>query len=86
MKADLETAMAACDSAELLAVLDRAGVPAAPILDVPGALDHPQARHRQSIWQYGNYAGVAPPVRLARTPARFRNPPLRRDQRERDDE
>ncbi len=86
LKADLETAMAAWNNADLLAKLDRAGVPAAPILDVPGALEHPQAQHRASVWRRDNYAGVAPPVRLERTPARFRNPPLRRDQRECDDE
>ncbi len=86
LKAELESAMAGWDHTELLALLQQAGVPAAPILDVPAALEHPQARHRGSVWRYGNYAGVAPPVRLERTPARFRAPPPDRDQRDDDDE
>lgn len=55
--------------------LVRVGVPCAPVLNVEQALGHPQADYRQSVWENGKYRGVAPPVRLSRTPAGFRKPP-----------
>ncbi len=86
LKAELVAAMASRDTQALLVLLQQAGVPAAPILDVPAALGHPQARHRESVWRRGAYAGVAPPVRLERTPARFRAPPANRDRRDGNDD
>ncbi|AWP74883.1 CaiB/BaiF CoA transferase family protein [Bordetella bronchiseptica] len=57
--------------------LIRAGVPCSSVLDIPQALRHPQAVHREMVVQRDGYAGVASPVKLGRTPARYRMPPPR---------
>ncbi|KDD17316.1 CaiB/BaiF CoA transferase family protein [Bordetella bronchiseptica] len=57
--------------------LIRAGVPCSSVLDIPQALRHPQAVHREMVVQRDGYAGVASPVKLSRTPARYRMPPPR---------
>lgn len=61
------------------AVADRllqSGVPAAPQLDVPAALNHPHTAHRQMLVTIGDgYRGVASPIKLSRTPASYRLAP-----------
>jgi crotonobetainyl-CoA:carnitine CoA-transferase CaiB-like acyl-CoA transferase len=60
--------------------LVRAGVPCAPIHDVPAALADPHTRHRGMVVEIGDgYRGVASPVKLSRTPATYRVAPPRRD-------
>ncbi|CPQ58884.1 acyl-CoA transferase [Bordetella pertussis] len=49
-------------------------MPAAAVLDVAQALDHPHARHRGMLLE-GDYRGIASPIKLSRTPARLRSVP-----------
>lgn len=53
------------------------GVPASPVLSVPAALQHPHTAHR-GMWveMPGGYRGLGAPVKLSRTPASYRLPPL----------
>jgi crotonobetainyl-CoA:carnitine CoA-transferase CaiB-like acyl-CoA transferase len=60
--------------------LVRAGVPCAPIHDVPAALADAHTQHRGMVVEIGEgYRGVASPVKLSRTPATYRAAPPRRD-------
>lgn len=55
----------------------QAGVPCAPILDVPQALSHPHTEHRgMTVKLPGGYKGLGSPIKLSRTPASYRLPPL----------
>ncbi len=72
--------LASAASATWLERLDEAGVPCAPIRDVREALDSPQSRALGSVVQMthpelGRVDQVAPPFRLAATPAAVRTPP-----------
>lgn len=63
------------EAASLAERLLRLGVPAAAVLDVAQALDHPHARHRGMLLEAGDYRGIASPIKLSRTPARLRSVP-----------
>ena len=52
------------------------GVPAAPVLDVAQALEHPHTAHREMVVTMGQYQGLGAPVKLSRTPASYRFAPL----------
>jgi crotonobetainyl-CoA:carnitine CoA-transferase CaiB-like acyl-CoA transferase len=52
------------------------GVPAAPVLDVAQALEHPHTVHREMVVTMGQYQGLGAPVKLSRTPASYRFAPL----------
>ena len=72
----LETELARFDDCEALADrLIRAGVPCAPIHDVPAALADAHTRHRGMVVEIGEYRGVASPIKLSRTPATYRGEP-----------
>ena len=76
LKALLEEHLAAFECKPLADRLVRAGVPCAPIQDVPAALADPHTAHRGMVVGVGeHYRGVASPVKLARTPASYRLPP-----------
>lgn len=53
----------------------KSGVPASSVLDVSESLSHPHAQHREMIIREGGYQGIASPIKLSRTPARFRSAP-----------
>ena len=74
LKRLLEVQLAAFDDCEALADrLVRAGVPCAPIHDVPAALADPHTAHRGMVVEIGDeYRGVASPIKLSRTPATYR--------------
>lgn len=63
------------EAASLAERLLRLGVPAAAVLDVAQALDHPHVRHRGMLLEAGDYRGIASPIKLSRTPARLRSVP-----------
>lgn len=71
----LVSLLATRDCEALVQSLGRQGVPCAPILDVPQALNHPHTAHRGMTVQIGEYRGVASPIKLSRTPATYRLPP-----------
>ena len=59
--------------------LIRAGVPCAPIHDVPAALNDAHTAHGGMVVQIGeDYRGVASPIKLSRTPATYRMEPPKR--------
>ncbi len=55
--------------------LSEQGVPCAPILDVPQALNHPHTQHRGMVVNLPGYRGLGSPIKLSRTPATYRMPP-----------
>jgi crotonobetainyl-CoA:carnitine CoA-transferase CaiB-like acyl-CoA transferase len=67
---------------ELTAALDAAGVPCAPINDIPQVFDDPQVRHREMLRHLphplaGTVPQVVSPMRFTTNPLRFdRAPPL----------
>lgn len=77
LKEALENAMQMLDGAELVETLMAAGVPAAPVLSVDSALNHPHTLHRNMVVELpGGYRGIGSPVKLGRTPATYRYAPL----------
>jgi crotonobetainyl-CoA:carnitine CoA-transferase CaiB-like acyl-CoA transferase len=75
LKEQLERLLAAHECQPLADALIRAGVPCAPIFEVPQALNDPQAVHRGMVVSIGEYKGVASPIKLSRTPATYRLAP-----------
>lgn len=68
--------MAPLDGMALVAQLSEIGVPCAPTLDVPEALNHAHTTHREmTVSLPGGYRGIASPIKLSRTPATYRMPP-----------
>jgi crotonobetainyl-CoA:carnitine CoA-transferase CaiB-like acyl-CoA transferase len=59
------------------ALLSR-GVPATPVHDVGEALSDAHVVHRHMVVESGGYRGVGVPIKLERTPATIRRPPVSR--------
>ncbi len=77
LKEELETRLRAHDGKALADALVAAGVPCAPVLSVPDALQHPHTAHREMVVEMaGGYKGLGAPVKLSRTPATYRHAPL----------
>lgn len=77
LKVELERLLAAHDCKPLADALVQAGVPCAPVLSVPQALQHPHTAHRQMVVELpGGYKGIGAPIKLSRTPASYRFAPL----------
>ncbi len=82
LKTELEALMASHDGPALADELVRAGVPCAAVLTVPAALAHPHTAHRGMVVDIGpDYRGIASPIKLSRTPASYRLPPLSEGER-----
>jgi len=80
LKPLLEAQLAQFTDCEALADrLIRAGVPCAPIHDVPAALADAHTKHRGMVVEIGEYRGVASPIKLSRTPATYRVAPPKSD-------
>ena len=77
LKEALEAGTRDVDGDMLVEALMAAGVPAAPVLSVDQALDHPHTAHRgMRVELPGGYRGIGAPVKLSRTPASYRHAPL----------
>ncbi|ARP83143.1 carnitine dehydratase [Bordetella genomosp. 8] len=77
LKELLEQALAGFQAASLVDRLMAANVPAAPVLDMDAALNHPHTAHREMVVGIGpDYRGLGAPVKLSRTPASYRHAPL----------
>ncbi|SAH87112.1 acyl-CoA transferase [Bordetella ansorpii] len=77
LKAELEAALVNFEAESLVRQLMAANVPAAPVLPVDAALNHPHTAHRAMVVEMGeHYRGLASPVKLGRTPATYRHAPL----------
>ncbi len=75
LKRDLETFLAAWETAPLADRLIRSGVPCGPVLSVDQAVAHPHTKHRELVVEIGEYRGTGAPVKLSRTPASYRLAP-----------
>jgi crotonobetainyl-CoA:carnitine CoA-transferase CaiB-like acyl-CoA transferase len=75
LRAALQALLARHEAAALADTLLRSGVPAAAVLDVQQALQHPHAQHRGMLLEHGDYRGVGSPIKLSRTPATLRRVP-----------
>lgn len=76
LRAELLPLLARHDGPALVECLMAEGVPSAPILDVPQALQHPHTAHRgMTVSLPGGYRGLGSPIKLSRTPASYRLPP-----------
>jgi crotonobetainyl-CoA:carnitine CoA-transferase CaiB-like acyl-CoA transferase len=77
LRRELEGMLAGRDGAALAATLVQLGVPCAPVLGVPQALQHPHTAHRGMVVELpGGYRGLGSPIKLSRTPASVRIAPL----------
>ncbi|MDM0043339.1 CoA transferase [Variovorax dokdonensis] len=77
LKEALEAVLQAFDGRTLVDTLMAEGVPAAPVLPVDAALQHPHTLHREMVVEMeGGYRGIASPIKLSRTPASYRHAPL----------
>src|SRR5690606_41451548 len=75
LRSELSALLAGHDAPRLAEQLLRQGVPAAAVQTVEDVLNHPHTRHRDMVWDDGDYRGVGSPVKLSRTPASLRRPP-----------
>jgi len=67
LTAELETELAKKSATDWWQLLNEAGVPAGPVLNVPDTLAHPQVRDRGMIGAFADVPGVGRDIRLVRT-------------------
>jgi crotonobetainyl-CoA:carnitine CoA-transferase CaiB-like acyl-CoA transferase len=75
LHACLKRLLSQSEAATLAPKLLKAGVPAAPVLNVEEILQHPHTHHRGMVLDKDGYRGIASPVKLSRTPAQLRHLP-----------
>lgn len=75
LNADLQKLLADTDGETLAMTLLDLGVPAAPVLEIPEIMEHPHTKHREMVIGDGTYRGTGVPIKLDRTPGRFRHAP-----------
>jgi crotonobetainyl-CoA:carnitine CoA-transferase CaiB-like acyl-CoA transferase len=66
LKLEIENALAARSATEWAALLNKHGVPAGEVLDVPAVLEHPQIKERQLLRTFEAVPDVDRPVRVVR--------------------
>jgi CoA:oxalate CoA-transferase len=66
LNAEIERALAARSAQEWSALMNKNGVPAGEVLDVPAVLEHPQVIERELIKTFETVPGVGRPVRVVR--------------------
>jgi CoA:oxalate CoA-transferase len=67
LKAEIEQALAARSASEWSALLNRHGVPAGEVLDVPAVLEHPQVVERNLLRRFNAVPDVDRPVTVVRS-------------------
>lgn len=67
LKAEIDAALAAKPAADWAEDLNKLGVPAGEVFDLPAILDHPVIRGRDLIATFDAVAGVARPISVLRT-------------------
>jgi crotonobetainyl-CoA:carnitine CoA-transferase CaiB-like acyl-CoA transferase len=67
LKAEIERALAARSARDWSALLNKNGVPAGEVLDVPAVLEHPQVLERGLLKTFESVSHVHRPVRVARS-------------------
>lgn len=73
LKQALEAELAARSATEWWQLLNDAGVPAGPVMEVPDTLAHPQVRDRGMIGHFADVPGVGRDIRLVRTGFKVNN-------------
>jgi CoA:oxalate CoA-transferase len=66
LKDEIERALIPKSAAHWAALLNKHGVPAGEVLDVPSVLEHPQIKERQLLRTFENVPDVDKPVRVVR--------------------
>lgn len=67
LTAEMEAALAGKSATEWWQLLNAAGVPAGPVMQVPDVLAHPQVRDRGMIGDFADVPGVGRDIRVVRT-------------------
>ncbi len=67
LNTEIEQALAAKSAPEWSVLLNKNGVPAGEVLDVPAVLEHPQVMERKLIKTFDSVPGVDRPVRVVRS-------------------
>jgi crotonobetainyl-CoA:carnitine CoA-transferase CaiB-like acyl-CoA transferase len=67
LKAEIERALAARSAPQWSALLNKNGVPAGEVLDVPAVLDHPQVLERGLLKTFPSVPEVDRPIRVVRS-------------------
>ncbi len=67
LKVEIERALAARSAQAWSALLNKNGVPAGEVLDLPAVLEHPQVIERGLLKTFGSVSGVDRPVRVVRS-------------------
>ena len=75
LREDLASTLGQLDGHELSAELNRIGVPCAPVYSLSDIVEHPHTRHREMLVSIDGERFVGAPIKLGRTPARYRRPP-----------
>lgn len=84
LKAELEKLLSTRDGRGFAEEIIHKGVPAGPVLNMKEALEHPQTRALEMVGEEAGYRGVASPVKMSRTPARFSGKPQKFSQSSRE--
>ena len=75
LREEIERALSGFDSASLCERLAEVGVSASKINSVDEVLQHPHTRARGMVAELPGYRGIAPTLKLSRTPAQVASPP-----------
>ncbi|WP_299847791.1 CoA transferase [uncultured Paracoccus sp.] len=67
LKAEIEAALASLDARQIAKELNRLGVPAGAVLDLPEVLEHEVIRTRGMVAEFSDVPGVGKPVQVLRT-------------------
>ncbi|MCL1962215.1 MAG: CoA transferase [Desulfovibrionaceae bacterium] len=84
LTAELDALLRGCDGRELAGRLQRAGVPAAPVLGIAEVARDAHARHRGMVIDRDGYHGSGFPIKFSRTPSRLRMLPPKRGEHTRE--
>ena len=75
LRVELVEALAALDCEQIARRLIEAGVPCGPVRTLDQVVADPHTRHRGMIVDVDGYRGTGSPIKLSRTPARYRARP-----------
>lgn len=67
LKDEIEAALSSCDAKQIAKELNRLGVPAGAVLDLPEVLEHEVIRKRGMIAEFIDVPGLSRPVQVLRT-------------------
>jgi crotonobetainyl-CoA:carnitine CoA-transferase CaiB-like acyl-CoA transferase len=73
LRAEIELSLAARSAQDWSALLNKNGVPAGEVLDVPSVLEHPQIKERRLLRRFESVPGVGRPVSVVRSGFRLRS-------------